>query len=214
MSDECPICMENLSDSMAVGLLACCSNSRFCADCIVKWGKERDNRCPMCRGDFFEVVCMKGTSCWTVKISRRKERKELSEDSEEDAVNNSSCCLCERMIYDCRGGMLVECDECQRDFCLDCLGLEDSTSLPEGDWFCGSCEREGTRRRGADRRAEGGQLDANDAAEEENNAEISQATLIGESKNREEKGGAAAGALKDESEPERVGRSTQSGLSQ
>eukprot|EP00960_Hanusia_phi_P065011 765977-Hanusia_phi.AAC.2 len=141
MSDECPICMEPLSDRRAVGFLACCSNCRFCADCIVRWGKESENRCPLCRSDFSEILCMQGESCWNVKVSRRQQPvQQYEEDDGED--EDDECCVCMRRISNCREGLLVGCDGCQYDFCLDCLGLEDSSGLPEGDWFCDSCRGE------------------------------------------------------------------------
>ncbi|KAI3842715.1 hypothetical protein MKW98_015382 [Papaver atlanticum] len=48
-----------------------------------------------------------------------------------DQQNDYICSICHY------GGTLVLCDQCPSSFHLDCLGIKD---LPDGKWFCPSCE--------------------------------------------------------------------------
>ena len=66
--DQCPICLENISDNSYT--LEC--NHKYHTECIVKWFRNNNNTCPLCK----DIQYYSNLSYW-IKIETIQEIKKL-----------------------------------------------------------------------------------------------------------------------------------------
>ena len=61
-------------------------------------------------------------------------RAKVTKHRERVTVHNDSCEICQE------GGDMICCETCPKAYHLSCSVVNE---LPEGDWFCRTCEKEG-----------------------------------------------------------------------
>jgi hypothetical protein len=73
-NDICCICLEVPDQNAAK--IDCGCDHRFCFDCIQKWGTEKSNTCPYCRGQFHEITttCMNNNETKTTQVKDHNSR--------------------------------------------------------------------------------------------------------------------------------------------
>eukprot|EP00053_Salpingoeca_punica_P018232 m.178064 g.178064 ORF g.178064 m.178064 type:complete len:233 (-) comp17389_c1_seq1:1446-2144(-) len=113
--------------------------------CLLQWVRESASACPLDRTPMTSVrvlaphtdVTTGSPATWTVTERRPVASRTLAPPSEMvDAIDLMHCAVCTRQDRD---DVMLLCDRCNRGFHMDCLQppLEE---MPEGDWFCPSCE--------------------------------------------------------------------------
>jgi hypothetical protein len=73
-NDICCICLEVPDQNAAK--IDCGCDHRFCFECIQKWGTEKSNTCPYCRGKFHEITttCMNNNETKTTQVKDHNSR--------------------------------------------------------------------------------------------------------------------------------------------
>ncbi|KAK4473974.1 hypothetical protein MN116_003293 [Schistosoma mekongi] len=131
---QCPICCERIRKPVATP--ESCNHS-FCYICLKEWSRVR-HECPLDRGAY-ELILL---SDWvggpiTKRVNAPPVKQQLSETPPLELDVN--CEVCNRPDDEAH---LLLCDHCDRGYHTYCLPTPLS-SIPDGDWFCPECFRQG-----------------------------------------------------------------------
>ena len=125
--DECcAICLDALTEE--AGRPETCRH-RFHLSCLLEWARI-NTLCPYCKGAFSAVIGDDGG---------RTDIAPVADDDDDESESEEDEDVCAACGY---GGELLICDgegeDCVGLLHVACAGLDD---VPEGEWFCGPCER-------------------------------------------------------------------------
>ena len=124
---RCSICMDSIRGDK--GALEC-RHDNFCLQCILIWS-EVCNKCPLCMQKFFSICNPETRESVAVEDTYLNEETQYLDD-----IFCEVCRLRDREEY-----MLI-CEECERGFHIDCIGI---MMMPQSEnWFCGGCIRNQT----------------------------------------------------------------------
>ncbi|KAL5108480.1 PHD and RING finger domain-containing protein 1 [Taenia crassiceps] len=133
VDNQCPICCEEIQPPVAVPE-SC--NHQFCVTCLSEWAKVR-HECPLDRGPF-ELMLLSSYIGGPIIERRPPPPAFVQPPEEEDTTECEICHSPEDEAY------LLLCDGCDKGYHTYCLP-NPLSEIPEGDWFCPSCECERVR---------------------------------------------------------------------
>ncbi|XP_018328238.1 PHD and RING finger domain-containing protein 1 isoform X2 [Agrilus planipennis] len=145
-SEKCPICLLSFK-GQEIGSPETCDHV-FCAVCIEKWSKNV-NTCPVDRLSFGMILVRdkvegKVTRQIVVDASSRDNFELVIDMPFEDSL---ACEFCGSTEND---HTMLLCDGCNLGFHMECLEPP-LTQLPDGDWYCPTCQRYVGRRSSSSR---------------------------------------------------------------
>lgn len=120
---KCSICMDYIKGDQAE---LPCGHDQYCVACIWGWA-QISNKCPLCVKKFFSIT-NKATA--EISIVEDKEVESEEETFEIDVV----CQICS--LGNNEENLLL-CDNCDKGFHTDCIGLARVPYLE--NWFCDNC---------------------------------------------------------------------------
>eukprot|EP00656_Telonema_subtile_P043804 TRINITY_DN50106_c0_g2_i1.p1 TRINITY_DN50106_c0_g2~~TRINITY_DN50106_c0_g2_i1.p1 ORF type:complete len:167 (+),score=23.28 TRINITY_DN50106_c0_g2_i1:103-603(+) len=136
--DTCAICLDQPPKDPVH--LAC--KHEFCYECILKWGTEVSNTCPLCKQRFREIRKHAGPWEAAIVVQQVKDRDAEVETEEGEAPDAAllaylslHCRTCGRDDDDAQ---LLICDGCEAGVHTYCCSPA-LTEVPQGDWYCKSC---------------------------------------------------------------------------
>ena len=143
---SCAICTEAVGTNGGLAIMPCPKGKaiqasrqkhEFCIGCIVDWAKASD-KCPLCREQFGRnaIIRQDGNGKQSCISLPPLQRSAVDEDEDEEQ-DEGECVVCDTR------GFLIICDHCNRDYCLSCSGLNYPHNVPDGQWICRQCRRDG-----------------------------------------------------------------------